>query len=385
MRATPSFLAIDGREPGRVVRATSVDDVVTTVRAANERGEGVVPFGGATRLEAGNAPRRYDVALELSGLAGIVEHEPADLTATVRAGTTLATLRAHLARHGQAWPVEVGLPERATVGGVLAGAAAGPSRLAYFHPRDWVLGVRAVLGDGTLTRAGGKVVKNVTAYDLTRFYAGSYGTLCVLVEVSLKLWPLPEAERTLRARFPALDAAEDALASLRRGRLALDAAVVRDDTTGATAAVRLRGASRSIGRLVDRARLALPRAEEAPASFWQDLADAPHHATVALRLTLPESALVGALRRATPGVLHYHGTGIAFLLRDEASVDWVRERRAEAEAAEGSCVVERAPLAIKHELDAWGTPALPLELARRIKAALDPNEVLSPGRFAGGI
>ncbi len=377
-------LELDGVEPARTIRATSVDDVLATVRAANERGEGLVPFGGATRLEVGNAPRRYDVALDLSALAGVVEHEAADLTATVRAGTAVGSLAEHLARHGQMWPpAEVGDAERATVGGVLAGAAAGPSRLAYFHPRDWTVGVRAVTGDGTLTRAGGKVVKNVTAYDLTRFYTGSYGTLCVLVEASLKLWPLPEAERTLVARFARFADAEAALDALRADRVALDAAVARDEPS--LAGVRVRGTARAVARLVDRVARALRGAEEVAPAFWREVADAPHRALVVLRVTAPESRIRAALDGASPGVLHYHGTGIAFLLRERATVDWVRERRADAEAREGSCVIERAPADLKHAVDAWGAPALPLELARRIKAALDPNGVLSPGRYAGGL
>lgn len=386
--------AIDELAPRRVASARSIAEVVAVLHEANESGEAVVPVGGATRLAVGNAPRRYDVALDVSALAGIVEHEPGDLTATVRAGTTLASLGAHLARHGQMWPVEVGLPERATVGGVLAGAAAGPSRLVYFHPRDWVVGVGAVLGDGTLTKAGGKVVKNVTGYDLTRFYAGSYGTLCVLVEASLKLWPLPEAERTLLAPCARLEDGVAALDELRRERVALDAAALLDRDAGMVAglsdapchvAVRLRGTRRAVDRLAEQLARALPATAEAPATPWGEIAAAPQRASVVLRLTAPQGRIAPLLRRAGPGVLYYHGTGIAFLLRDAVTAAWVRERRAEAEAAEGSLVVERAPAALKAEVDAWGAPALPLDLARRIKDALDPRGVLSPGRFAGGL
>ena len=173
----PDTRAIDGIVPRDVVRATSEGEVVEAIRGANERDEAVVVSGGATRLGVGDPPTRYDVGLDLSALSGIVEYEPDDLVATVRAGTTLAELSAALAARGQRWPVEPGLPELATVGGTLASAAGGPSRLRYFHPRDWVIGARAVLGDGTAVRSGGKVVKNVTGYDLTRFWSGTFGTL----------------------------------------------------------------------------------------------------------------------------------------------------------------------------------------------------------------
>ena len=152
----PDLHAIDGMTPRGIVRATTEADVVDAIRGANERGEAIVVSGGATRLGVGDPPARYDVAVDLSALRGIVEYEPGDLVATVRAGTTLAELAQALAPRGQRWPVEPGLPERATIGGTLAGAAGGPSRLRYFHPRDWVIGARVVLGDGTPVRSGGR-------------------------------------------------------------------------------------------------------------------------------------------------------------------------------------------------------------------------------------
>src|SRR4029077_4417322 len=188
----PDTHAIDGATPRTVVHATSEAEVVDAIRGANERGEAIVVAGGATRLGVGDPPTRYDVALDVSPLRGIVEYEPGDLVATVRAGTTLAELAAALAPKAQRWPVEPGLPLRATVAGTLASAAGGPSRLRYLHPRDRVTGARVVLGDGTPVRSGGKVVKNVTGYDLTRLWSGTFGTLVAIVELTLKLTAIPE-------------------------------------------------------------------------------------------------------------------------------------------------------------------------------------------------
>ena len=117
--------------PRDIVRATSEADVVDAIRGANERREAIVIRGGGTRLGIGDPPSGYDLALDLSALHGIVEYEPDDLVATVRGGTTLAELAAALTPRGQRWPVEPGLPERATVAGTLASAAGGPSRLRY--------------------------------------------------------------------------------------------------------------------------------------------------------------------------------------------------------------------------------------------------------------
>ncbi|TME26695.1 MAG: FAD-binding protein, partial [Chloroflexi bacterium] len=216
---------IDGVAPRSVIRATSEADVVDAIRGANERGDALVVSGGATRLGVGDPPARYDTALDLSAVRGIVEYEPGDLVATVRAGTTLAELAEALAPRGQSWPVEPGLPERATVGGTLASAAGGPSRLRYFHPRDWVIGARVVLGDGTPVRSGGRVVKNVTGYDLTRLWSGTFGTLVAIVELTLKLTAIPERTVSLVAEVDvpaALQIAND----LHASGLPLDALAV---------------------------------------------------------------------------------------------------------------------------------------------------------------
>lgn len=387
--------AVNGVSPARHLVPASAEAVAAIVREANEGGEAVIPFGGRTALEAGNPPRRYDVALDLTALDGVVEHEPGDLTATVRAGARLAWLATQLAAHGQMWPpAEVSRPALATVGGVLAGAAAGPSRLRYAHPRDWVLGVRAVLGDGTLTRAGGKVVKNVSGYDLTRFYAGSYGSLCVIVEASLKLWPLAESERVIVARFADLREAGQALAALRADHVELDAAVSLDRAAAryigedaALAVVRLRGAAAVVERLADRVARALAagRPEPAGTAFLAVVVDVPQRATVTLRVVAPESRMAQALADVGEGVLRYDGTGLAFLVRERADAAWLHACRARAETLEGSAILERAPATLRTEVDTWGSCAIPLDLARRIKSALDPRGTLSPGRFAGGL
>src|SRR4029077_13638271 len=169
---------------------------------------------------------------DVSALRGIVEYEPGDLVATVRAGTTLAELAVTLGPKAQRWPVEPGLPGRATVGGTLASAAGGPSRLRYFHPRDWVIGARVVLGDGTPVRSGGKVVKNVTGYDLTRLWSGTFGTLVAIVELTLKLTAIPERTVSLVAELD-VPTAFDAASALHARGLPLDAlAIATGDAVG---------------------------------------------------------------------------------------------------------------------------------------------------------
>jgi len=224
--------AVDGLRPTRVERPRTTEELSAVITAADRAREAIVLWGGGTRIGVGDPPDRYDIAADLTGLAGIVEHSPADLVCTVRAGTTLAELASALRSSGQRWPVEAPCPERATVGGTIASAAAGPSRLRYQHPRDWIIGCTAVLGDGTTTKAGGRVVKNATGYDLTRLYSGSYGTLVALAEITLKLMAVPERTATLRATTSDIHTALRIAAELRATHLPLDALAI---VTGAAA------------------------------------------------------------------------------------------------------------------------------------------------------
>jgi len=378
--------SIDGLAPARVIRATSEPEVVEAIRGANERGEAIVVSGGGTRLNVGDPPTRYDAALDLSALRGVIEYEPGDLVATVRAGTTLAELVEVLAARGQRWPVEPGMPERATVGGTLASAAGGPSRLRYFHPRDWVIGARVVLGDGTSVRSGGRVVKNVTGYDLTRFWGGTFGTLAAIVELTLKLTAIPERTVSLVAEVD-VPAAFRAANELHASGLPLDAlAIVTGEAVGAVSAradaalvVRLAGpaaAVRRLGREIRERVLCRDVANE----VWDRIAALPLESKWTARLAWP-AATRPEIEFAGYGAVIYPTTSTAYLLR---SIDRTTFRavRASLEAAGGVAVLEHASADYKRDAGgAWGAPRVPLGVASALKARFDPRGVLAPGRM----
>ena len=165
----------------------------------------------------GNPPAGLDLVLGLERLNGLAFHEPADLVAAAEAGMTIDAFRGELARHGQTLPLEFPLSSRATVGGVLAANAGGPSRLAFGGLRDWLIGLKVVSASGDITKSGGRVVKNVTGYDLNKLYTGSLGTLGVIVEATFKVTPLPAAKGTVTASVGSLEAAVE----LSQGVLAL--------------------------------------------------------------------------------------------------------------------------------------------------------------------
>lgn len=195
--ADPAHFAIGGVEPRELVRPDTREEVAEALKRATRDGLRVVPWGGGTWLPQERAPERYDLALDLSGLDRIVEHEPDDFTVTVECGVTIERLREHLAAHHQELPLEAPLAHRATIGGVLAANASGPRRYRFGSPRDRILGARFALGDGTLARTGGKVVKNVAGYAVHRLACGSRGALLAILEASFKLAAAPHTRRVM--------------------------------------------------------------------------------------------------------------------------------------------------------------------------------------------
>jgi glycolate oxidase FAD binding subunit len=377
--------AIDGMLPSRTVRPATTDELAGVVTAANAAREAIVLWGGGTRIGVGDPPERYDLAVDLTSLAGIVEHSPADLVCTVRAGTTLADLARALGASGQRWPVEAPRPDQATVGGTIASAAAGPSRHRYQHPRDWIIGCTAVLGDGTITKAGGRVVKNATGYDLTRLYSGSYGTLVALAEVTLKLIALPERTATLRASGTDLPGALRIAADLRATHLPLDALAVvtgraaeRLGARGAGVFVRVAGPDAAVDRVMRAVRERCGANEIDPA-VWEDIASLPAGSDRVARAGWPAGHDVPDGLDLSNALI-YPGSGIAFLLGD-IGVDAFTRMRASVEDADGALVIERAGAELRRAAGgAWGRPRVPLAIARALKDRFDPRGVLAPGR-----
>jgi len=377
---------IDGLRPAEVVRAETEAHVVDAIRAANERGEAVLVASGRTRLDVGDPLERCDTVLELSSLRGLIEHEAGDLVATVRAGTTLTDLADALAQTKQRWPVEAGAPDRATVGGTIASAAFGPSRLRYFHPRDWILGAKVVLGDATCVRSGGKVVKNVTGYDLTRLWSGTFGTLAAICEVTLKLTAIPERTTTLQADLSAPEALRIA-ADLHTTGLPLDALAIASGAPaqaigsrdGAALLIRLAGPAAAVRRLGRSVRERV-RCRDVANEAWDVIASAPVSATWAARVGWP-AARTPALDFVGYDAVIYPANGAAFLLRaiDRATF---RRIRSDLEAMGGYAVLERAGPDYKRAVGgAWGASGIPNAIARELKTRFDPRGVLAPGRL----
>jgi glycolate oxidase FAD binding subunit len=401
---------IDGLAAASRLSPTSADELAEALHAADQRGQAVAPVGGGTHLDLGMPPSRLDVVLETTGLSKVVEYEPADLTVTVEAGMRFAELQKLLGEQGQFLALDPPADEAATIGGLIATNASGPLRFAYGTPRDLVLGTRVANPDGTVTHAGGRVVKNVAGYDLNKLYIGSLGTLGVIVELSFKLAPIPPAAATVAGRFADVGAVRGLLGILVRSPLAPMAVELLGP--GASAAggmsranhvvLRVGGYAQAVERQVrDLSALMAEHGGQrvdAADTLWEDIArmrvEAQRRALV-LKAAVPIAAsaslteiLESRFQDLDPVVWADAGNGIAYAACDPApSADVVRELRRAIGAlgSNASLVIQRCPTELKRAVDVWGDAGSSMALMRTLKAKLDPNGTLNPGRYVGGI
>lgn len=366
--------AVDGVTPQAIVRPATVEAAAEVIRHANATGLAVIPIGGKQRGGPGNVPARYDIALDVTALSGIAEYEPDDLTITCGAGMTLGELRTTTAAAGQMVAFDPEIADEATVGGALAADLWGPSRLSLGGPRDFTIGLRVITGDGLITRAGGRVVKNVAGYDLCKLYVGSLGTLAVITEATFKVQPLPKATRqTSFAAGSAAEACGIASDSLMRG-LSLRSAVVTRAGERWRLDIALAGSEAAVERSAQE--LASLAGDEQARENRDEPVDS---GLIGVRIATLPSKLPALLERlpADAPLLAYPTLGIVRLrLRDEGELPTLMAMGA---------VVEDAPPQVKRGVDVFGPEPSSLPLMRSIKAQLDPNGVLSPGRFVGRI
>jgi glycolate oxidase FAD binding subunit len=334
--------------------------------AANAGGKLAIRGGGSKSFYGG--PENGE-ALDVGGYRGIVAYEPTELVVTARAGTPLAELAAALAEKGQ-WlafePPYFG--PAATVGGMLASGLSGPRRQAVGAVRDFVLGVKLLNGLGEVLSFGGQVMKNVAGYDVPRLIAGSLGTLGVVLEVSLKVLPLPVAEKSLRF---ALDEAA-ALQKLNQwgGRpLPISASAWHDGIL----TLRLSGAAAAVAAA--QRTLAGEVLEDAEAAaFWSSLREQTHAFFAGdaplWRLSLPSVAPPQALG---PTLIEWGGAQRWLRAGDATAI------RAAAAQAGGHATLFRADAALKTAVGVFQPLTEPLaRIHRNLKRAFDPQAVFNP-------
>lgn len=386
--------------------------------AANASGErrALFPVGGRTALHFGYPSSTPGIEVATSELNRVIDFPARDMTITVEAGIRVEELEATLALEHQRLPVDVPQAHRATLGGAVATNTSGPRRFGCGTFRDYVIGVSAVDAQGRLFKAGGRVVKNVAGYDLCKLLTGSLGTLGIITQLTLKLRPRPETSALLWMTFDQFSEVENVLERLLVSEarpVALDvlnregahqiAAESRCDLPlhSAVLCIGVEGTSTEVEWQIDtlrretvpynpRGQVIVPT-EESP-RLWQVLTEFQTFSDdpVTFRANLLPSRTMDFIDSATQlgiAVQAHAGSGIVVgHLPDEAATleraePVIHELRSLARAARGNLILLNCDEAWKRPLLAFGDPEPGWELMRRIKAGLDPDNLLNPGRM----
>lgn len=392
--------AVGGVQPHFVAEPEDERQLASLLAAANEEGIVVIPRGGGTKLDWGNPPKRADVILSTAKLNGVMEHAWADLTVTVEAGCTVQALQNVLAEQGQRLACDCLWQDRATIGGILSTNDSGALRLRFGALRDLVIGTTLALPDGTLASSGGKVVKNVAGYDLSKLVTGAFGTLGVITRAVFRLHPLPRSTKSLSFVAEDFEALQRHVLSIQDSKLAHTALqLVGNRDTQPRADILFEATEAGLNAQESQLRKLLGSTgiEESSETAWnarQEVWAPMGNAAIAKFSVLPSEIaklLESVEKPANSQKLCWRAvvqaTGIGTLRLEGESGRLpaaVGQLRLEVERNGGSLVILRRPRELE-SLEAWGKAGDSVDLMRAVKTQLDPKSTLNPGRFLGGI
>jgi glycolate oxidase FAD binding subunit len=393
--------------------------VAAMVRECFERETPVYAVGGGTSLDFGSPAKASGVALSLEKLNRVVDYPARDMTITVEAGITMQALKETLAGERQQLPIDVPHEDRATLGGVVATNFTGPRRYGYGNVRDYVIGVTAVDGRGTMFKGGGRVVKNVAGYDFCKLLTGSLGTLGVITQLTMRLKPMPERSVLVTCPLADLEEAERVLAALANSRATpsaielldgpawhedpvLGAASEKAGKLGVILVVGLEGTAAEVAWMLEEIAGDLRQhntddhavIDDAEATgLWRRLAEFPAgESALTLKINVVPSAttrMIAQLREVDreSAVQAHAGSGVLrcrfpTMPKEGLSRTLVGKLQPAAAAAHGNVVILSNPSGAEmtHQ-SVWGGVEAPYWLMTEVKRKFDPAGILNPGRF----
>jgi glycolate oxidase FAD binding subunit len=426
--------AVDGKSPAIAVRPGTSEEVGEIAKFASHEKLAIVTTGGRTKLGIGMPPRQYDLAVEMTRMDRIVAYDPDDLTLSVEPGITLQMIASVLAEYRQFLPLAMAYGNCATVGGTIAAGVDSPLRQRYGTLRDFVLGMEFVTGDGIAAKSGGRVVKNVSGYDIHKLMIGSLGTLGIITRINFRTFPRPQTTRTCVATFPGATGACELRRTIARSALRPQSVEILGASAPCARELSRRFGLRfennrwsvvvsfaGDGRVLDRNRRELETLAQAAdqnslESFLELDEDGAENATRCIAdfpgvmLGFRAAAAIfkiGALPAGLMGLatgipsseigwaIMMRGVGVTYLAllpsdHGERSLQQLKQVCAQIfslsqKAPWGPSVIVWCPPELKREINVWGAPRGDESLMRKLKGVFDPDGVLSPGRFVGGL
>jgi glycolate oxidase FAD binding subunit len=408
-------LTIDGFGPLPVQCPRTIAELAAQIRDARVGKTALYPVGGQTQLSLGNAPTKSGQAVDLRGLAQVIDFPARDMTITVQAGITMECLREILLRENLRLPIDVAQAGQATLGGILAANLSGPRRFGYGTLRDYVIGISALNDEGEEFKAGGRVVKNVAGYDLCKLLVGSLGTLGIITTATLKLRPRVEEQALLCLACDASNL-ESLLASVHAtrtrpvcidllnaaaGHVVFARAGLPTPTMPWTVLVGYEGNEDAVTWQVQQlvkeigTQCRVDARVDFPAQpLWDALTEfgaLPEYPVVFKATMVPSALPAFCLQAQGDAAIRAHaGNGIVYGqwpagLTSEHAALMLTQWRERAHAGQGSVIVPRCPPAWKSALSVWGPAPNDAWLMREVKAKFDPNGIFNPGRFIDGI
>ncbi len=395
---------LDNPEQILLVTPNNITALAEVVKTAIANKWQLIPSGNGSKLDWGELTTNVDLIVSTQKCDRIIAHAVDDLTVTVEAGITLAQLQAKLKEHNQFLPIDPAFPQEATIGGILATADTGSWRQRYGGIRDLVLGISFVRGDGAITKAGGKVVKNVAGYDLMKLLIGSYGTLGIITEATFRTYPIPENSQTVTITGQAQAIAE-AIKQFKNSGLTPTAADLISPNVSQklalgnsyTLVMRFQTIPESIAAQTKQLEAMVANLEttvnvyqtEKEVALWQQIKQIRlpdnDEVTICKLGILPTQAIelfeqLNQQDNSYQGIVHL-GSGLGIIKFNNTNPETIKTVRNYCQTHSGFLSILSAPQTLKQQLEIWGYQGNALSMMQTIKAKFDPQGVFNSDRY----
>jgi glycolate oxidase FAD binding subunit len=426
----PLRYSVDGKSPDIVAFPQTIEDISEIMKVASRDSLSVVPRGGGTKIGFGREPQQVDVVICTRHLNRIIEYEPSDLVGIAECGISLRDFQKALSEKNQFLAIDPPhIESGATLGGIIATNDSGPMRLRYGTIRESLIGIKVIRADGIIIKGGAKVVKNVAGYDIPKLFIGSLGTLGIIVEGAFRLYPIPEASETLLISFPNIEALHETVLIILNSPLVPSCIEVLNPPLvnvifdrlnlnlkeEYALAVRIESVERAVRDQISKVKDICGEKDGEGVLFegkteeilWDEIREFPWRICGENRVVCKASVLITDVPSViqkleglskTSGLRIYAsaraGSGILIISIDSISspqdeilpiVETINSIRDFVTSLKGTLIIQEAPPSLKSQIDVWGEVGTSINVMKRIKSLLDPNSILNPGRFAGGI